>query len=39
MKLYFLCHITFVHNIICHAITVLSGNINTRVSYMKRVPG
>jgi hypothetical protein len=32
-KVYFCCHISFVHNIICHAITVFSGNISTRVAY------
>jgi hypothetical protein len=33
------CHISFVHNIIFHAITVLSRNISTRVTYKKRVAG
>jgi hypothetical protein len=34
----FYCHISFVHNIICHAITVLSKNISRRVAYKQTGP-
>jgi hypothetical protein len=37
-KVYFCCYISFVHNSICHAITALSGNISTRVTYKKPGP-
>jgi hypothetical protein len=33
-----ICLISFFHNIICHAITVLSGNISTHMAYKQTGP-